>query len=131
MPNETARAHRHTAFVIRFIIEGHGGFTAIDGQRMNMDCGDVIVTPTWTWHDHGKNGAGPMIWLDGLDDPSFGHFPVHFMQQYENPRYPATEVDKSECPIVFPWAETKQRLDATPGAWATKRYLDGEGLEGE
>ena len=64
MPNETAPAHRHTASALRFIIEGNGGFTAVNGQRINMDRGDVILTPPWNWHDHGKDGSGPMIWLD-------------------------------------------------------------------
>lgn len=75
MPNETAPAHRHTAFAMRFIIEGEGGFTAVHGRRVNMKRGDVILTPTWNWHDHGKDGSGPMIWLDGLDLPNFVHFP--------------------------------------------------------
>ena len=80
MPNETAPAHRHTAFALRFIIEGQGGFTAVHGQRIKMQRGDVILTPTWNWHDHGKDGSGPMIWLDGLDLPCYRHFPVHFVE---------------------------------------------------
>ena len=115
---------------MRFIIEGQGGFTAVNGQRIDMDRGDVILTPSWTWHDHGKYGSGPMIWLDGLDVPSFMHFPVHFVEHYDSPRYPATLVDKSDCPIVFPWSTVKPVLDAAPGSWATKRYLNAEGGEG-
>lgn len=48
MPNEVARAHRHTAFAMRFIIEGQGGFTAADGRRINMQRGDVILSPPRT-----------------------------------------------------------------------------------
>jgi len=77
MPNETAPAHRHVAFAMRFIIEGESGFTAVHGRRVRMQRGDVILTPTWNYHDHGKDGSGPMIWLDGLDLPQFRHFPVH------------------------------------------------------
>lgn len=51
MPNETAPAHRHVAFAMRFVIEGSGGFTAVDGRRIAMHRGDVILTPTWNWHD--------------------------------------------------------------------------------
>ena len=87
MPNETAPAHRHTAFAMRFIIEGEGGFTAVHGQRVNMQRGDVILTPTWNWHDHGLKGTKPMIWLDGLDLPNFQHFPVAFCRAFS-----ATEV---------------------------------------
>lgn len=56
MPNETAPAHRHVAFALRFIIEGEGGFTAVHGKRVNMRRGDVILTPVWNFHDHGNGG---------------------------------------------------------------------------
>ncbi|KAH8819182.1 RmlC-like cupin domain-containing protein [Xylogone sp. PMI_703] len=129
MPNETAPAHRHTAFAMRFIIEGTGGFTAVHGRRINMTRGDVILTPTWNWHDHGKDGSGPMIWLDGLDLPSFVHFPVHFVEHYQQPRYPAENVDTSASPIVFPWAKMKAALDEEKGGWASRRYLRRDGSE--
>jgi gentisate 1,2-dioxygenase len=131
MPNEIARAHRHTAFAMRFIIEGHGGFTAVQGQRITMQRGDVILTPRWNWHDHGKDGSGPMIWLDGLDLPNFRHFPVHFVEHYQQLRYPADEVDSNTSPIVlFPWVKMKQALDKTPGNWASKDYLKSDGRQG-
>ncbi len=129
MPNETAPAHRHTAFAMRFIIEGSGGFTAVHGRRINMTCGDVILTPTWNWHDHGKDGSGPMIWLDGLDLPSFVHFPVHFVEHYKENRYPAENSDTSASPIVFPWTRMKKSLDEEAGDWVTKRYLRADGSE--
>ncbi|KAJ4286515.1 hypothetical protein N0V90_013215 [Kalmusia sp. IMI 367209] len=123
MPNETAPAHRHTAFACRFIIEGNGGFTAVHGKRIKMQRGDVILTPTWNWHDHGKDGSGPMIWLDGLDLPNFVHYPVHFVEHYADARYPAKDVDSNTSPIVFPWSHMKSRLDAGPGESTTERYL--------
>ena len=130
MPNETAQAHRHTAFAMRFIIEGQGGFTAVHGQRISMQRGDVILTPRWNWHDHGKDGTGPMIWLDGLDLPNFRHFPVHFVEHYEHARYPADDVDSNTSLIVFPWAKVKQALDDSPGDWASKDYLKSDGRPG-
>ncbi|KAH8671763.1 putative gentisate 1,2-dioxygenase [Tricladium varicosporioides] len=129
MPNETAPAHRHTAFAMRFIIEGSGGFTAVHGRRIKMTRGDVILTPTWNWHDHGKDGSGPMIWLDGLDLPNFVHFPVHFVEHYQRQRYPAVDVDTSTSPIVFPWSKMKAALDAEEGPWVMKRYLKNDGSE--
>ncbi|KAL5358441.1 RmlC-like cupin domain-containing protein [Aspergillus floccosus] len=129
MPNETAPAHRHTAFAMRFIIEGNGGFTAVHGKRIQMQQGDVILTPTWNYHDHGKDGSGPMIWLDGLDLPNFRHFPVHFVEHFKDPRYPAEDIDTSTSPIVFPWRVMKQKLDSVPGNWATQRYLRADGRE--
>lgn len=130
MPNETAAAHRHTAFAMRFIIEGSGGFTAVHGRRIKMQRGDVILTPRWNYHDHGKDGSGPMIWLDGLDLPSFRHFPVHFVEHYTESRYPAEDVDTSKSPIVFPWSRMQAELDADVGEWATRRYLKDDGSEG-
>ena len=129
MPNEIAAAHRHTAFAMRFIIEGSGGFTAVHGRRIKMQRGDVILTPTWNYHDHGKDGSGPMIWLDGLDLPCFRHFPVHFVQHFDKPRYPAEDVDTSSSPIVFPWVKMQAKLDAGKGDWYTCRYLREKGAE--
>lgn len=129
MPNETAPAHRHTAFAMRYIIEGNGGFTAVHGKRIQMQKGDVILTPRWNYHDHGKDWSGPMIWLDGLDLPNFRHFPVHFVEHFEKPRYPAVDVDTSASPIVFPWARMKKQLDETPGDWAMHRYRKADGSE--
>ncbi|PLN79608.1 putative gentisate 1,2-dioxygenase [Aspergillus taichungensis] len=130
MPNEVAPAHRHTAFAMRFIIEGSGGFTAVHGKRINMERGDVILTPTWHYHDHGKDGSGPMIWLDGLDLPTFQHFPVHFVQHFAQSRYPAENVDSGSSPIVFPWARMKALLDGDAAEhWVSRRYLRDGGRE--
>lgn len=133
-PHEIAPAHRHSAFAVRFIIEGKGGFTAVQGKRVAMRPRDVLVTPTWNWHDHGKKGAdeeggddSPVIWLDGLDLPNFTHYPVHFNEHFSEARYPATNV--SESPIVFPWEKMQARLDAAEGAWASAAYLKADGRE--
>jgi gentisate 1,2-dioxygenase len=130
MPNETAPPHKHVAFAMRFIIEGEGGFTAVHGRRIEIRRGDVILTPTMNWHDHGKDGSGPMIWLDGLDLPNFRHFPVHFVEQYEKPRYPAEDVDTYASPIVFPWSQMKADLDSANQEWVSKPYLKADGREG-
>src|SRR6202047_137950 len=67
MPGEVAPAHRHSQSALRFIIEGHGAYTAVDGERTTMQPGDFVITPSWTWHDHGNETSEPMVWLDGLD----------------------------------------------------------------
>ena len=69
MPGEVAPAHRHTQSALRFIIEGEGAYTAVDGERTTMHPGDFVITPSWTWHDHGNESNEPMVWLDGLDIP--------------------------------------------------------------
>jgi gentisate 1,2-dioxygenase len=67
LPGEIAPAHRHTQSALRFVMEGAGAYTAVDGERVTMSPGDFIVTPMWTWHDHGNPGGEPVVWLDGLD----------------------------------------------------------------
>lgn len=57
LPGETAPAHRHTAFALRFVVEGARGFTAVGGRKVFMSRGDVILTPSWDWHDHGHEGG--------------------------------------------------------------------------
>ena len=56
LPGEVAPAHRHTQSALRFIVEGEGAYTAVDGERTTMRPGDFIITPSWTWHDHGNDG---------------------------------------------------------------------------
>jgi gentisate 1,2-dioxygenase len=67
LPGEVAPAHRHTQSALRFVVDGEGAYTAVDGERVTMSPGDFIVTPMWTWHDHGNPGTQPVTWLDGLD----------------------------------------------------------------
>ena len=129
LPHEVAPAHRHTAFAMRFIIEGTGGFTAIHGRRITMQRGDVILTPSWNWHDHGKDGSGPMIWLDQLNLPTFKLFPVHFVEHYNEARYPAQDVDSEASPLVFSWKMMQKRLDSAKGDWVRERYLKANGEE--
>jgi gentisate 1,2-dioxygenase len=67
LPGEVAPAHRHAASALRFIIEGKDAYTAVSGEKTMMKPGDFVTTPSMTWHDHGHQGEGPMVWLDGLD----------------------------------------------------------------
>lgn len=67
LPGERAHAHRHAAAALRFVMEGTGGWTAVNNEKTEMHPGDFVVTPSWTWHEHGNDGNGPVVWLDGLD----------------------------------------------------------------
>ena len=69
IPGDIAPAHRHSQSALRFILEGKGAFTTVDGERTLMEPGDFVITPSMTWHDHGNETAEPMFWLDGLDIP--------------------------------------------------------------
>jgi gentisate 1,2-dioxygenase len=84
LPGEVAPSHRHTQSALRFVVEGHGAFTAVDGERTQMKPGDFIITPSWTWHDHGHEGRmesdTPVVWLDGLDIPMLRFFDAGFAE---------------------------------------------------
>jgi gentisate 1,2-dioxygenase len=67
LPGEIAPSHRHSQSALRFVVEGSGAYTAVDGERTTMRPGDFIITPSWTWHDHGNPGNEPVVWMDGLD----------------------------------------------------------------
>jgi gentisate 1,2-dioxygenase len=69
LPGEVAPAHRHSQSALRLVLDGEGAYTAVDGERTTMRRGDFIITPAWTWHDHGNLGDQPVVWLDGLDIP--------------------------------------------------------------
>lgn len=90
LPGEIAPAHRHTQSALRYIIEGSGAYTAVDGEKAYMEEGDLILTPSWTWHDHGNTSDGPMVWLDGLDIPILRFMTTTFVEHYADPVYPET-----------------------------------------
>ena len=71
LPGEVAPAHKHTPSAARIIVEGEGGYTVVDGEKLPMKRGDVVLTPGGEWHDHGHEGSEPVVWLDVLDLPLF------------------------------------------------------------
>jgi gentisate 1,2-dioxygenase len=83
LPGEIAPSHRHTQSALRFVMHGNGAYTAVDGEKTIMRPGDFIITPSWTWHDHGNESNEPMIWLDGLDIPMVNHFSASFAEKLD------------------------------------------------
>ena len=69
LPGEWAPSHRHTPNAVRMVVEGVGAWTNVDGQKCVMERGDLILTPTGLWHEHGHDGTEPVVWLDVLDLP--------------------------------------------------------------
>jgi gentisate 1,2-dioxygenase len=67
MPGESARPHRHSMNALRFVLQGSGATTVVDGKPCPMALGDLVTTPGWCWHEHIHKGEGPIIWLDVLD----------------------------------------------------------------
>src|SRR5215472_7667201 len=90
MPGEVAPCHRHTPTALRLMIEGAGAYTSVDGERTSMQPGDFVITRSWSWHDHGNEGSGPVVWLDGLDMPLVGFLNATFFQAYGEAAHPLT-----------------------------------------
>ncbi len=101
-PGEVASAHRHNMAAIRFVVEGRGAYTTVEGERFPMKEGDLILTPNWTWHDHFNGSDGPIIWLDGLDGPLVQSLNVLFFELYGAKQQPLRhEEGASSCRLGF------------------------------
>jgi gentisate 1,2-dioxygenase len=94
---DRAPSHRHTIAAIRFIIEGSGAVTIVDGEPLVMEPGDFLLTPSWTWHGHLKETDGDMFWLDVLDAPLVASQGWTFYEEYpgEDLQPPAVGPDDS------------------------------------
>lgn len=130
---ETAPAHRHTASAFRFIIEGWGATTTVNGESTSMNPGDLVLTPGWCWHDHTQPGDDTMVWLDGLDFPLVNLLECQFFEPFRQRTQPVvggldrcarqythgvlrpvpTPTGSSFSPVsCYPWAQTRSALDA-------------------
>lgn len=127
-PGEVARCHRHTAAALRFIVEGAGAYTAVAGEKIVMEAGDLVLTPSWNLHDHGNESDAPMIWLDGLDLPVFEWLPAMFTEFHDRPRHAAAP-PLGRSGLHFPWTEMRAQLDAVAGGYAALRYRRPDGAE--
>jgi gentisate 1,2-dioxygenase len=127
-----APAHRHTQSALRFIVEGEGAYTAVDGEKTVMRPGDFVITPSWTWHHHGHEASGPMVWLDGLDIPICAFFGSTFREDHHEAEAPLTRpvgdalarygsgllpvghrAQGLNSPVFnYPWARTREALHA-------------------
>jgi gentisate 1,2-dioxygenase len=102
MPREVAPAHRHSPSALRFILEGKGAHTSVDGERTVMSPGDFVITPAMAWHDHGNDTEEPMFWLDGLDLPLIAALDCSFIEH----------LDADEQPIAKPLGDSSARYGA-------------------
>ena len=90
LPGEVAPCHRHSQNALRFVMEGDGAFTALDGEKAIMQPFDLVLTPAGQWHDHGNETDKPMIWLDGLDIPTVRLFDGQFAERLGSASHPET-----------------------------------------
>jgi len=71
--HEVAPEHRHSQNAFRFVVEGEGVWTVVNGDPVAMRRGDFLLTPGWYFHGHHNETDHPMAWIDGLDIP-FVHY---------------------------------------------------------
>jgi gentisate 1,2-dioxygenase len=137
MPGEWARAHRHTPNALRLILDSEAGtYTEVDGVKIAMEPGDVLLTPNWSSHGHGNDSRACAYWLDFLDVPLVQLLePMFFEPAEEDSTHEAFEKapPTKDSPFVFPLSETLKRLDAaaaTPaGQFGTQVELGNPAMD--
>ena len=97
-PKETAPEHRHSQNAFRFVVEGEGVWTVVNGDPVRMSRGDFLLTPGWNFHGHHNETDMPMAWIDGLDIPftyrndvGFFEFGSERVTDYATPRFSRSE----------------------------------------
>ena len=127
LPGEQARSHRHSPNALRLVLDVEPGtYTVVDGVRIDMEPGDVLLTPGGCWHGHGNDGAAPGYWIDYLDVPLVHLLEPMFLQWHPDGCEEATSATR-ESPYVFAWADTERRLTAaTPDEHGRTRVQLGD-----
>lgn len=151
LPGETAPNHRHTPSAIRFAVEGSGAYTVVEGEKLPMARGDLILTPPKLWHEHGHEGTGPVIWLDALDLPLVHDIEASYCIDGESQPvanapdgsqtayrragllpYATLDARKRDFPLLrFPWTEVRDALvgyacGCGPGETVQLAYVNPE-----
>ena len=112
LPGEKARSHRHTPNALRFIIEGEGSYTIVNGERLDMHPNDVLLTPNWCWHGHASEAEGACYWMDCLDVPLVHFLEPMFFEQHPDSFESVAETPENS-PYLFAWTDVQDQLDAT------------------
>lgn len=113
-PGEVAEAHRHSIGAFRFVIQGAGAHTTVDGERFVMEPNDLVLTPQWSWHDHGNESDEPIVWIDGHDLPLLKSLNLLFFQKHNSRQQTVTRSEghaRKKAGAVRP----KAVLDASTG----------------
>lgn len=107
MPREDAPEHRHTQHAFRFVVEGEGVWTVVNGDSVAMRRGDFLPQAGWNWHAHHNAADQPMAWIDGLDIPFSYYTETQFFEFGRN--------ELSEQERTTPELSRAERLWAHPG----------------
>jgi gentisate 1,2-dioxygenase len=130
LPGEWAPSHRHTPNAVRMVVEGEGAWSTVDGEKCPMQRGDLILTPTGLWHEHGHDGSEPVVWLDVLDLPLVYYMETSYhvnggrqatRTDHGERRYtrgglvptPVFERSQKAYPMLrYPWADARAALES-------------------
>lgn len=127
-PGETTWAHRHTMAAIRFGIEGNRRLaTIVDGERLPMEPGDLILTPSLSWHDHRNESDRNGLRLDAIDSPLAAALGQRWSQPYGETVQAVREPDGTASAYRYPWHDVRARLDRHDGVRFP--YAGGETTE--
>jgi len=129
LPGEWAPAHRHTPNAVRMIVEGEGAYTTVDGEKCPMSRGDLILTPTGVWHEHGHDGTQPVVWLDVLDLPLLYYMEASYVTEGQAQTVASTAAEQAyqrggmapapmferstqAFPMLrYPWVDVREALE--------------------
>lgn len=129
LPGEWAPAHKHTPNAVRMIVEGHGAYTTVNGEKCSMSRGDLILTPTGQWHEHGHDGDQPVVWLDVLDLPLIYYMETSYVTEGKAQPVTVEGIERgykrggvvpapvfarneNDYPMIhYPWADVRHALE--------------------
>ncbi|WP_372603603.1 cupin domain-containing protein [Actibacterium sp.] len=121
LKGETAPNHLHSPSAVRFVVEGHGGYTVVDGEKLPMEKGDLILTPSGLWHEHGHEGSDAVVWLDALDLPTV--FALEASYSIEgDPQQVCNQPDASQNNFVRSGLIPYSALNRPKGRYPLKRF---------
>jgi gentisate 1,2-dioxygenase len=123
MPGEDAPEHRHTQHAFRFVVEGEGVWTVVNGDAVRMSRGDFLPQSGWNWHAHHNAAKEPMAWIDGLDIPFSYYTESQFFEVGRQRISPAerTTPDRSRAERL--WGHPGLRPVSRPEATAATPLL--------
>ncbi|MEV4644990.1 cupin domain-containing protein [Saccharopolyspora sp. NPDC049357] len=117
-PKEVAPEHRHSQNAFRFVVEGEGVWTVVNGDPVAMRRGDFLLTPGWNFHGHHNETDQPMAWIDGLDIPFVHYTDTSFFEfgseQVTDPATP--RISRSERLWAHPGLRPLSGLDDLPNS---------------
>ena len=123
---EAVYSHRHTNAAMRFVIDGGANvYTITNGEKCVMERGDLVIQPSWGWHNHVNETERDAIWIDGLDSGLMRMLRTMFQEPH-----PAEDVRLYNSPadttlrnpgllappgqpiksLVYKWTETRRAL---------------------